>query len=542
MSRVLIVVALTLVAGGLRPAAQASPTLVVIMVVDQMRADYLTRFERHWRGGFRTLLRDGMVFENANYPYLITVTCAGHATIGTGTFPRTHGMFTNAWWHRDEQRSPECTADSDVPAVSYGAAVTTGSSPKRLLAPTLADELRSRKPGARVVAISLKSRGAITLAGRAGDAVVWFDDAAGTFTTSRSYAAAPVPAVKRFVDANPYQKDFGRSWTLGAPLESYLTRDAGIGERPPTGWTGLFPHPIALPPGRAGAPPPTPAQIAALWQSTPYADGYLARMAISLAESFQLGTRETTDFLSISFSTLDDVGHAFGPDSREVEDVLRALDVTIGSVIDALDKRVGRANYVLGLSADHGVAPFTGFGLGGRIHNEDVRDRIDEVLTAHLGRLQKGSYVDAAASGHFYLAPGVFDRLKQNAAAMTAVETAIESMPGVAQLLRADQLSETSRDPVIRAAALSYPPGRGGELIVVPREYWTVLGRAINSAMHGTPYPYDTHVPAIFLGGAFKAGRSRTAVTPADIAPTLAQAVGVTMPKAEGRPLREARR
>jgi predicted AlkP superfamily pyrophosphatase or phosphodiesterase len=546
MLQALVVIAVLLVTCALRPAAQTAPKLVVVIVVDQLRADYLTRFDRHWRAGFRTVLREGAVFERANYPYFSTVTCPGHATIGTGAFPRTHGMLANTWWRRDERRSPECTADAKVPAVSYGPPVEVGSSPGQLMAPTLADELRTQKPGTRIVALSLKSRGAIPLAGQAGDAVVWFDDPAGTFATSRSYAPAPVPAVKRFVDANPYEKDFGRSWTLHGPPASYIHRDSGIGERPPAPWTSLFPHPLVVPAGRGATPAAIAAaqraQLSGLWQSTPFADAYLGRMAISLADSFELGRRNATDFLSISFSALDDIGHGFGPESREVEDVLRHLDVTLGTVIDALDTRVGRANYVLALSADHGVDTFSGFGRVGRVHNEDVRDRIEEALIAHFGALQKGVYVDSVQSGHAYLAPGVFDRLKAAPAAMATVKAAVEEIPGVAQLLRADQLSDMSRDAATRAAALSYVPGRAGDLLIVVEEHWSLLGRTVFSANHGSIYPYDSHVPMIFFGGPIRPGRHSTPVTPADIAPTLAQFAGVTMAKAEGRALRETRR
>src|SRR5688500_2950226 len=247
MRRPVVVMTLLLGLFQIGAPAQSAPKLVVIIVVDQMRADYLTRFAGHWRAGFRTLLTEGAVFENANYAHLLTVTCAGHATIGTGTYPRTHGMLSNAWWHRDTRTSPECTADAKVPAVTYGANVTTGSSPERLLAPTLADELRAQKPGARVVAVSLKSRGAITLAGRAADAIVWFDDAAATFTTSRTYTQAPLAEVKRLIDANPLETQYGQSWTLLGPPGSYLQRDSGIGERPTGNWTSLFPHTISVP-------------------------------------------------------------------------------------------------------------------------------------------------------------------------------------------------------------------------------------------------------------------------------------------------------
>lgn len=614
MRRTLVIFCLLAAVVAPRTSAQSSPRLVVILVVDQMRADYLRTFERHWQGGFRMLLREGAVFENARYPYMSTFTCAGHSTIGTGTFPRTHGMVSNAWWQRDAGAAPECTVDDKAPAVSYGRAVQGGNSPKYLLVNTLADELRGQKPGARVVAVSLKSRSAITLAGHAGDAVVWFDDPAGTFTTSQAYTKVPVPAVKQFIDANPYEKDFGRIWNLFGPADSYIYRDAGIGERPPTNWTGLFPHGLVIPArggtGRAAATPaanaarpassaapagataPAPAAstsaadtgasdtqetataqtgatttaagrgragtaalaagtataapatnpLAALWQSTPFADAYLARMATALVGSFGLGQRNSTDFLSIGFSTLDDVGHAFGPQSREVEDILRHLDATIGGLIETLDARVGRGNYVLGFSADHGVLPFVGFGRGGRVHNEDIRDRVEETLVTLLGPLPKGTYVEAMSTGQVYFSPGVFDRLKAHPTAIGLVNRAIGELPGVTRVLRADQLSDRSSDQAVRAAALSYVPGRSGDLIVVAQENWTITGRAVFSASHGAMYDYDTHVPLILFGGAIKPGRVAAAASPADIAPTLAQITGVKLPRAEGRVLKEALR
>lgn len=581
MRRLLLVTSLLLATVAL-PSAQTTPKLVVMIVVDQLRADYLKRFERHWQGGFKTLLAEGAVFENAHYTHFYTVTCAGHATIGTGTHPRTHGMIQNGWWHRDTRTSPECTADTKVPAVTYGANVTTGSSPARLLAPTLADELRAQRPGARVVAVSLKSRGAITLAGQQADAIAWFDDAAATFTTSKAYSDAPVAAVKQYLDANPHQRDYGKLWTLLAAPATYVHRDAGIGERPPSGWTALFPHAIAIPTppatgrggreggtgagrqrgtdsqgtqaatpatGRAATPAPTPppvvtaAQAGAHWQATPYADAYMARMASALAEKLELGRRDTTDFLSIGFSTLDDVGHSFGPDSREVEDILRYLDLTLGEFIKGLDATVGRNNYVLGLSADHGVAPFVGHGRGARVHVEDIRDRINEELSKAFGEDRPGRpYTDAGGSGYIFFAPGVWDRLKAAPATLTAVIRALEQIPGVARVLRTDQLSDTSRDPLVRQAALSHHPERGGELIVVGQEYWLVTARATNAANHGSPYRYDTHVPIIVFGGGVKPVRTNAAAAPVDLAPTLAQLVGVKMPKAEGRPLREVRR
>jgi hypothetical protein len=293
MYRVTFILGLLVLAAS-RPLAQPTPKLLVIVVVDQLRADYLQRFDRHWRGGFRTLLEKGLVFDNARYPYLGTVTCAGHSTIGTGALPHTHGMVSNGWWDRETHRLVGCTADAASPDISYGRPMRLGNSAVHLLVPTLADELRAQRPGARVVALSLKARSAIGLAGHGGDAIVWFDDPSGSWATSRAYASEPVPAVKAFIEKYPYEKDLDHVWTLSGPATEYVNRDAGVGERPPAGWNGLFPHPIR---GRKGIDE----QFFALWQATPRADAYLEKMTESLIDSFQLGQRTGTDFLGLSF-------------------------------------------------------------------------------------------------------------------------------------------------------------------------------------------------------------------------------------------------
>jgi predicted AlkP superfamily pyrophosphatase or phosphodiesterase len=508
--------------------AQGSPRLIVMLVIDQMRADYLQTFDRHWHGGFRTLLSEGRVFDNARYPYLNTLTCAGHSTIGTGALPHTHGMVANTWLDRGSRRLVGCTNDPDATDISYGRPAPIGNSGKRILVPTLADELRAQKAGARVVSLSLKARSAIGLAGHGGDAVVWFDDESGSFATSRAYASAAVPAVRSFIEAHPYERENGTSWMLSGPADSYVMRDAGVGERPPATWSGLFPHRLA---GRNGAD----ALFYQLWQASPRSDAYLENLAESLIDSLALGQRDSTDFLGISFSALDEVGHSFGPDSREIEDVLMQLDVALQRLIAHLDARVGRANYMLALSADHGVAPIAIAPLGGRIANDDVRERIDETLTTAFGVRDQGSYVDAANFTDVYLAPGVFDRLRASHTAMAALERSLKALPGIERVLRPDQLSDKSSDVAIRSAALSYRADRSGDLILVPKKYWYFGGRAGGGTTHGTLHEYDQHVPFIIFGGTTRHGHNRTAVTPADIAPTLARFAGVRLPKAEGK-------
>jgi predicted AlkP superfamily pyrophosphatase or phosphodiesterase len=519
-------------------AAQDPPRLLVILVIDQFRSDYLTTFAHRWRSGFRRLLDEGAFFHNAAYPYLNTVTCAGHSTIGTGAFPRTHGMVLNEWWHRDERRSRACMSDEASPVVSYGRPAEGGEGPKRLLVSTLGDALRATNRDARVVSLSLKARSAIGLAGHGGTAVTWFDDAAGAFVTSRAFAESPVPAVQTFIARDPFETDLGRTWTLQGPEHTYRFADDGPGERPPDGWDRRFPHEIA---GQTGADQ----RFMELWRQSPFSDAYLARMGIALTDSFELGRRNATDFLGIGFSALDLVGHDFGPESREVEDLLARLDERIGELLRHLDERVGRDRYVLALSADHGVAPIPEEGKhqhhpGGRVLIPETRTRVEQALVEQFGT---GQYVDAMNYTYIYLAPGVFDRLTRTPAAMRAVERALMTVPGIERVLRSDLLSPTSSDRVVRAAALSHTPGRSGDLIVVPRPYWFLVPRLdVAATTHGTSRPYDQRVPVILFGAGVKRGRFSQTASPADIAPTLAKLAGVRMPKAEGRVLREALR
>ena len=264
----------------------------------------------------------------------------------------------------------------------------------------------------------MKARSAISLAGHGGDAVVWFDDPSGSWATSTAFAPGPVPAVQGLRRAISVREGSRPRLDAVGPPDSYLMRDAGIGERPPAGWNGLFPHPIN---GRGGID----AQFFALWQATPLADAYLGRMAASLVDSFSARTATghrlpRRQLLRSSMMS----GTAFGPESREIEDVLRQLDVTLGTLIAHLDAKVGRANYVLALSADHGVAPIP-IAARGRPHRDRGRARADRRDAASRAgdRSQKGTYVDAVNFTDVYFADGVFDRLRANAQLMASVDS-----------------------------------------------------------------------------------------------------------------------
>ena len=517
----------------LQAAQAASPRLLVVLVADQLRADYLDLYRHRWRAGFRTLLDEGAWFTRAEFPYLNTATCAGHVTIGTGALPRTHGIILNRWWHRDEQRAFNCMDDEASPHVSYGGPAQFGNSARRVRVATLADQIRARDPRGRVVSLSLKPRSAIGLAGHGGDAVTWFDEAGRTFVTSQAFSAAPVDAVRSFIMRDPPEGDLGKVWTLRHAAESYRHRDAGVGERPKAGWTALFPHPLV---GQQGAD----AQYFDRWQKSPLSDAYLVRMALALVNDFDLGGRDAIDYLAVSFSALDLMAHDFGPDSREVEDLLIRLDETIGTLLQQLDARLGRDNYVVALSADHGAAPTPEQSGGGRIASEDIQHLAEQTLVARWGPAPQ-PYVAWVSSGSLYFAAGVYARLGKEPAAMQTLSRALLELPGMKRVIRREEIGGSGGDEYLRAAAAGFVADRTADLLLVPERRWVIEVRAENEATnHGTFHDYDRRVPIVLRGHRIRPGRYRSRVTPADIAPTLAHLAGVALPDADGRVLRDA--
>lgn len=519
------------------PSSRApQPKLLVVLSIDQFRADYVTLYGSQWSSGLRRLLDTGARFPMAAYPYLNTVTCAGHATIGTGAFPSTHGLPINGWWDRQAGKVVACTDDADASSVPYRGSSTKPSHSAHLLrVPTFADELRAQSPVApRVVGLSLKPRSAIMMTGHRADLLLWH---AGeqAWASSTAFAAAPVPFVKQFIDANPIEQDAGWSWTRALSAASYRFTDDGAGEDPPAGWSATFPHVLPGTPGQAGP------GFYQLWEETPQADAYLGRLAAEAVRGFSMGKGPGTDFLAVSFSTLDYVGHAFGPHSHEVQDVLVRVDQTIGTLLAALDRSVGRGNYTVGLTGDHGVAPIPeqliAAGLpAGRVPGNQILQKVNEALVPFLG---EGSHAARVIYTDFYFANGVYEKIRDDDAAMRAVTSAILELPAVARVLRAEDLPARwgDPDPLVRAAALSYVPGRSGDLVVIPRPYWQ---NSKTGTTHGTAYAYDQRVPVVLAGARIKPGEYLVPATPADIVATFAWLTGVTLPRADGRVLVEA--
>ena len=512
------------------PQAAAPPTLAVIIVVDQMRADYVDRFNGEWTGGFKRMVTQGAWFQRAAYPYLTTVTCAGHATIATGSFPHTHGVFQNAWWDRDRRRQMTCTEDPRLADVGYGVPVTGGDGPHRLQVPTFGDQMRTQRQ-AHVVSLSLKDRSAVMLGGHGADAVTWLTNTLDGWETSSAYSQTGVPAVKAFVDANPLTADFGKAWDRSLPASSYSGPDDGLGEAPPQGWTRSFPHPLK------GTADTADATYFAQWERSPFADAYLGRFAAALVQSLQLGKHEGTDVLAVSFSSPDLVGHAFGPRSHEVQDMYVRLDKTIGTLFDQLDAIVGRDRWIVGLSADHGVTEIPEQLVaegkdGGRINGGAIIDAIEATLKPALG---SGRHVTVLDTNDIYLEPGVYDTIRRSKPLTDAVIAAIAARPGIQRVFLSEEVrgAARSKDPLLRAAALSYFPGRSGDLIVATKPGWMI---SASGTTHGSANADDQRVPVMFFGPGVKPGKYQQEASPADLAPTLAALCGFSM-KAEGHPL-----
>jgi predicted AlkP superfamily pyrophosphatase or phosphodiesterase len=378
----------------------------------------------------------------------------------------------------------------------------------------------------------MKPRSAIMLAGQPSPSTyaVWFEDR-GPFATSTAYARAPWPVVDQFIGANPIDADYGHVWTRARPAAEYLFGDWAAGELAPV----EFPHPLV---SKSGTPD---GEFVTLWKRSPLSDRYLGRMGQHLTEALKLGQAPGTDLLGIGFSALDTVGHEYGPHSHEVQDVLMRLDETIGELLDTLDTLVGRERYVVALTADHGVALIPEqdqdvVAGAGRYASTPLRTAINTTIESLLG---PGTHVASKVGSHIYLAPGVLNRVLSTEGGREAVTRAAVSVPGVARVFWADELASTvpTDDAHLRASRLSYVEGLAGDLMLVTEAHWVPQAAGTT---HGSPHGYDQHVPLVLAGAGIKPGRYLSPATPADIAPTLALLVGMTMAQADGRPLTDA--
>jgi predicted AlkP superfamily pyrophosphatase or phosphodiesterase len=546
-----------------QPVAQKRPRLVLLIVVDQFRYDYLERFgDLFGPNGFRRLLRDGASWTQSNYDQMPTYTAPGHATMMTGAYPAESGIIGNEWLDRPTGKRITSVTDDSVKLLG-GNATDPGASPVRLMASTVGDELRlATNDRAKVIGISVKDRSAILPAGRHANAAYWFSVSSGTMVSSTYYFNQLPAWATAFNAAKPADKYFGAKWERLLPEDEYLKRagpDITPWENVSTSWgdTNSFPHTIT-----GGEKAPGKNFYTALDYS-PFLNDILESFAEQAITNEQLGQDDDTDVLTVSFSANDYVGHRFGPYSQEVMDVSLRTDRNIATLLDFIDSKVGLANTLVAMTADHGVAPIpehaAALGLGGgRVQFASVMGKVEAAITARYNPQGKTpdpsadyllKFKEGSTMHQWFINNNIyfnFDALKRDNVNVEEfselVVAAALSVPGIARAFSRVQLmrgATSITDPIERRALHSFYPARSGDVVLVAEPY-KYIAETI-TATHGSPYSYDTHVPTIIMGPGVNPGRYLEAATPADIAPTLSALLRITAPtNSTGRVLVEA--
>ncbi|MDT4898931.1 MAG: hypothetical protein QOH25_4008 [Acidobacteriota bacterium] len=522
--------------------------LVLLIVVDQFRYDYLERFNDLFvANGLKRLMRDGASWTQADYDHMPTYTAPGHATLMTGAWPAETGIIGNDWPDRDSGRF--VTSVTDTTAVVLGGEEgEVAASPRRLMASTLGDELRLQtNDRSKVIGISVKDRSAILPAGRHANAAYWFNQRNGRMVSSNYYFNQLPAWVQSFNASRPADKFYGARWERLLPESEYLKHaglDSPVWENigNVTGDTNAFPHTVT-----GGAVSPNTNFYFAL-DYTPFSNDMLLSFAQQAIINERLGEDDDVDVLTLSFSANDYVGHRYGPYSQEVMDVTLRVDRSIAALLDFINARIGLQNTLVAFTADHGVAPIPEHALalglpGGRIKGEDVLRAMRLGISARYNRkneqpdpttdyVQKLNERDAFLNGNLYFNPVALKRdgINQEELERTACEAAM-TVPGISRCFTRTQLQSgaiSPADPIARRVFHGFYPRRSGDVIVV-YEPFKYLSDFI-PATHGSPYSYDTHVPLIIMGAGVTPGRYPQAATPADIAPTLASILGVQAP------------
>ncbi|MFT7288602.1 MAG: putative AlkP superfamily pyrophosphatase or phosphodiesterase [Halieaceae bacterium] len=538
-------------------AENEKPRLILQITVDQLRGDLPTRYyDRLGAGGFRYLWENGVVYRDAHHAHANTETIVGHTTLATGTHPSIHGMVGNLWFDRDSGFTIYNVEDPAYRLLTEGADVddsteidptqraarSDGRSPAAILVTTIADELRSNSGGAsKVVGVSVKDRGAIAMAGHSGTAF-WFSKAGGEFVSSTYYMDSYPDWVNKFNAEAPAQRYAGTTWSLLHDQDSYLFGDSD--DRPweteVAGFGRVFPHSF----GDGSSPYFT------TWLTlSPAGDQLVLDFAKQALIAEQLGGDAVTDYLSISFSSTDYVGHVFGPSSLEAEDNILQLDRTLAELFAFIDKEVGLDNTLIVLSADHGGADTPGYlnalGIPAGYVDPDAWDSAADMARIKKQFRIKGELFDAYDHPYLYLSAEVKNNPRIDQAALeTAIAEALAEFDGVALAVSslALQRGNLPNTAPYRAVTNNFNAKRSGDLTVVLQPNFLINdfdGLTVASG-HGSPWAYDTYVPIVFAGAGISAQTVDRRVHTVDIAATLAAYLQIKPPSGSvGVPLRE---
>ncbi|MHA8068760.1 alkaline phosphatase PafA [Aquirufa ecclesiirivi] len=500
------------------------PALVVGIVVDQMRYDYLYKYQdRYSDNGFKRLMREGLNCQDNHYNYAPTVTAAGHASVYTGTVPAVHGIVGNDWTDVATGKKVYCTEDSTVTTVG-----TTGKtgfmSPKNLWTSTITDQLRiAQNFRSKTIAIALKDRGAILPGGHTANGSYWYDSKEGRWITSSFYMKELPSWVQKFNAEEKALNYVKQGWNTLYPIETYVQSaedNLPFEGKLPSEKTPTFPHALEG---------PNPLEII---RSTPYGNSITKDFALKAIEEEKLGQNNQTDFLALSFSSTDYVGHAFGPQSIELEDTYLRLDRDIAELLTYLDKKFGKDRVLVFLTADHAVAEVPGY-----LHSKKMPGGVFEAskaLTEAKNALQKefGSdkLIVGSENSQLYIDHALLEKLAINRKKLhQVISTAYSKIEGTSTIVdMQDVANSTLIQPYKELVSNGYHPARSGDFMILLKPQWFMGGKT--GTTHSTLYAYDTHVPLLFYGWKVKPQEISSRTSISDISTTLANWLGCMEP------------
>ena len=520
-----------------KPVSLKQPKLVVGIVVDQMRHDYIYRYwNKFGNGGFKKLVSDGYFFKNAHYNYVPTYTGPGHASIYTGTTPSTHGIISNDWYVKETNQMMYCTDDKSVKPV--GTESKAGlMSPKNLLVTTIGDELKlSTGQQSKVFAISLKDRSSILPGGHSANGAFWFDGSIGRFISSTHYMNQLPAWLTEFNDQQLAKKYLSQGWTTLYPIADYTESiaDKNNYEKAPNKKdTAIFPYEYSK-------------QLAKndyeILKATPFGNTITKDLALACLKAENLGKGKETDMLCVSFSSTDYVGHSYGPRSVEIEDVYLRLDKDLEELINSLNATVGKDNYVLFLTADHGACDVPS-------HLKDLKIPGGYINESELGKTLKtfcqtkfgDSLISCLVNQQVFLNEAKMISMKLDRMQVEhQLSDYLLTIKGVAEAYPSDVLRyESFTDHTFKfLIQKGYNQVRSGNVAFSYNPAWMEFMN--KGTTHGASYSYDTHVPVIFYGMGITKGSSVKKVNVVDIAPTISLMLHMSFPNGtSGKPLEE---
>ncbi len=535
MKRLIVLISLL---AGISPAfaqkgktAPDKPKLVVGIIVDQMRDEYLHRFnDKFSSGGFKRMMGEGFTCRNNQYHYASTVTGPGHAHVFTGSTPAISGIVGNDWYEKTIGKRMYVAGDSTVSLVGEGRASAGKMSPRNLKVTTITDQLRvATQFRSKVIGISFKDRGAIMPAGHTGQAY-WFDGSSGNWITSTYYRDELPKWVSDFNAKKLPQQYVSQKWEYLFPNDAYVESEdddqpyeaALSGEK-----SAVFPHTVSM----------------ESFTTSYYSSQLTREFAMAAVENENLGGGPVTDFLTVSFSGPDYAGHAFGPQSKEVQDIYLRLDREIEQLLNFLDKKLGKGTYTVFLSADHAVANVPAFNMkhnipSGVFVGREIRRRAEQVLEARYG---DSKIIKDYANYQIYLDREVMAKRNLSIDEITeTLKTALSLEDGIYTVVNLAEGKVSSVPEYYQTKLMNlYNPKRTGEIIILPEPAWFEGG--LKGTTHGTMYRYDTHVPLLFFGWGINHGETVRTTYISDIAPTVAMLLKILEPNgAIGNPIAEA--